>query len=159
MPSKDPLKLRAAQDRYRERHAERIKERKRAAYRADPQKHRARSDRYRRENADKVRPKWNAYQRQRRERLRGEMLAAYGNACACCGETEQAFLQLDHVNGGGRQHILRLKGATVELYNSLKKEGWPKAEYQLLCANCNWGRQREGGLCPHQRKLLTLKGR
>ena len=35
---------------------------------------------------------------------RQEVMAHYGNKCACCGETAQAFLTLDHTNGGGRQH-------------------------------------------------------
>src|SRR5213078_4819734 len=34
--------------------------------------------------------------------IRAEVLAAYGNACACCGETEEAFLALDHVHNDGK---------------------------------------------------------
>src|SRR3990172_11531866 len=33
---------------------------------------------------------------------RAETFLAYGGpVCACCGETQDAFLTLDHVNGGG----------------------------------------------------------
>ena len=38
-----------------------------------------------------------------------------------------------------------------ELKPSLKRQGWPKDGYQLLCANCNQGRARNGGVCPHGR--------
>ena len=34
--------------------------------------------------------------------LRAQMRRAYGDRCACCGETEPVFLTLDHVHGGGR---------------------------------------------------------
>lgn len=34
-------------------------------------------------------------------KIRSEMIAAYGGCCACCGETEPAFLSLDHIGGGG----------------------------------------------------------
>lgn len=79
--------------------------------------------------------------------LRDEVLAAYGNACACCGERERSFLQIDHKNGKGRDD--RMAGLfSARWYRWLKKNGFP-ADYQLLCANCNWGRHLNGGICPH----------
>ena len=32
----------------------------------------------------------------------------------------------------------------------LKRLGWPRDRYQLLCANCNFGKLMNGGVCPHQ---------
>lgn len=80
--------------------------------------------------------------------LRDEVLAAYGNACACCGERERSFLQIDHKHGKGRED--RMAGLySARWYRWLKKNGFPD-DYQLLCANCNWGRHLNGGICPHQ---------
>jgi hypothetical protein len=152
MPSKDIVKLRAAQRRYKERNRDAINKRKRAAYHANPKKYQEFSKVYRRNNPEKVRPRWNEYQRRRRKMLRDEMIVAYGSACDCCGENELCFLQLDHVNGNGRKHREQFHGLSTELFGALKREGWPKDGYRLLCANCNWGRERNGGICPHQQR-------
>src|SRR3990167_9777047 len=63
--------------------------------------------------------------------LRLEAIAAYGGKCRCCGETEEKFLTLDHINGGGKQHRLRARGSTGTIYRDLKKQGWPKKDYQM----------------------------
>lgn len=146
----DLEKQKATGARYRARNRDRIRAVKKAAYDADPKAHQERSKRYRRENAEKVRPKWNEYQRRRRTELRAAMIEAYGSKCACCGESETHFLQLDHVNGGGREHRRQFNGLSTEMYAALRKQGWPADDYRLLCANCNWGRARNGGVCPHQ---------
>ncbi len=83
-----------------------------------------------------------------RKNLRAEMLAAYGGVCKCCGENEPVFLTLDHVNGGGKQHQ-SASGGTRAIMRELKRRGWPQDEFRLLCANCNCGRYRNGGECPH----------
>lgn len=77
---------------------------------------------------------------------REEFLRAYGGKCACCGESTPEFLELDHINGGGRQHRLREKR---DLYQVLKEQGFPKDEYRLLCANCNHSLGVRG-YCPHE---------
>jgi hypothetical protein len=66
--------------------------------------------------------------------------------CACCGEREEKFLALDHINGDGpRQPGVRRGGNTF--YAWLIKQGFPTG-LRLLCHNCNCakGRNRE---CPH----------
>lgn len=83
-------------------------------------------------------------------RLRQEMLNAYGRACACCGETLEPFLTLEHVNGDGAIHRLRVGGG-ANSYRDLKKRGWPKKGFTVLCMNCNWAK-RKTGVCPHQNK-------
>jgi hypothetical protein len=41
----------------------------------------------------------------RRQTLKRTVMEAYGDArCACCGETEMAFLTIDHITGQGRHH-------------------------------------------------------
>jgi|WetSurMetagenome_2_1015567.scaffolds.fasta_scaffold74864_3 hypothetical protein len=44
------------------------------------------------------------YEKNRREKLRKRLLSHYGEECACCGESEQVFLCIDHIEGGGEIH-------------------------------------------------------
>lgn len=80
-----------------------------------------------------------------------EALKAYGGpTCVCCGESNIFFLTLDHVNNDGAEHRRRTKGASGKtLAWVLKKEGYPPG-IQVLCFNCNCGRARNGGICPHR---------
>jgi len=81
--------------------------------------------------------------------LRRSAIEAYGGKCACCGEAEEAFLQVDHIAGGGNEHR-RAIGSSRQIYQWLKRNGYP-AGFQLLCANCNMAKERPDG-CPHQRR-------
>lgn len=78
---------------------------------------------------------------------------AYGGyVCRCCGETEKAFLCVDHINEDGAAHRKVVKR---NMYNWLKRAGFP-AGFQILCVNCNWGKYRNKGQCPHQSALATV---
>ena len=88
-----------------------------------------------------------AASKRRRLDLRLEVIAAYGGCCLCCGETEEAFLCIDHVFNDGATDRKKLK--IGGLYRHVKKLGFPKDRYQLLCANCNMAKQTKG-VCPHQ---------
>lgn len=149
MPSKDPVKVRAAQTRYRVKHREAINARKRAAHAANPARGNERARRYRKENAATVRQANRQWRHQFWPALRAEFIAAYGGRCACCSESEPKFLDLDHVNGNGAKHRREL-GNNQQVILFLKRSGWPKQGYQLLCCNCNQGRARNGGICPHK---------
>jgi len=81
--------------------------------------------------------------------LRAKILAHYGGKCSCCGESEPMFLEFDHVNGGGRKHHRAVGSSGV--YRAIIESGY-SADYRLLCSNCNMGRWRNGGVCPHQMK-------
>ena len=70
----------------------------------------------------------------------------YGSRCACCGETEPIFLTMDHIDGGGTAHRESLNSG---LYRWLIKNGFPDG-FQVLCYNCNFGKSRNGGICPHK---------
>lgn len=75
--------------------------------------------------------------------------APEGVKCACCGETEPMFLTLDHINGRSpeeKNYPHRVGGRTV--YRRLVKAGLPEG-FRILCLNCNAGRYRNGGTCPH----------
>jgi hypothetical protein len=99
-------------------------------------------------------------------KLRVEVMAAYGGPrCACCGESEEKFLSIDHVNNDGAEHRRNIgygegngKGASGRTLVWLKRNGFPEG-FQVLCMNCNFGKQRNGGVCPHQechRRLVSV---
>lgn len=85
-----------------------------------------------------------------RDRLTKEVLAAYGNKCKCCGESEPLFLEIDHIHGNGTQHRKTVRGG-VAFYRWLQKNNYPQDDFQILCRNCNYGRYRNGGICPHNK--------
>ena len=89
----------------------------------------------------------NAATKRNYQAVRQEVLDAYGGLCACCGETTPEFLGIDHINGRGSIERKGMTGYT--LYRKLRREGFPKDLYQLLCHNCN---QAKGyyRVCPHQ---------
>lgn len=76
----------------------------------------------------------------------------YGSSCYCCGETEPAFLCIDHVNGGGNQHKRETFGHSkvggYALYRWLIRNDFPEG-FQFLCFNCNCAKQYNPGGCPH----------
>lgn len=75
----------------------------------------------------------------------------YGRICVCCGETEPKFLTLDHINGGGK--LDRGTSATHNWYFKLAKRiqaGNAPKDLRILCYNCNCGRSRNDGICPHR---------
>lgn len=89
----------------------------------------------------------------RHNRIKEEMIAAYGGSCSCCGESESKFLSIDHVNGGGNHERKRLKLSGTMLYDRLRKLGWPKGEFTVLCFNCNLSKGFFGA-CPHASKKM-----
>jgi hypothetical protein len=83
-------------------------------------------------------------------RIKAEMISAYGGRCVCCGETEEAFLTVDHIFGKGHEHRGKEGIRGTQIYWWLKKQGYPKDAYQLLCFNCNCAKGLRG-MCPHQK--------
>ena len=88
--------------------------------------------------------KYNAKQRT-------EAIAAYGGRCACCGESEPAFLTFDHVNDDGSAHRREIGHDGKMICIWAKKNGYPKS-LQLLCCNCNNAKARGG--CPHKNRPI-----
>lgn len=104
------------------------------------------------------RPLLAARAKKRRDALRAETLQAYGHACACAGCTEirAEFLAIDHTNGDGAAHRREICGQNklfggTRIYGWLKKRGFPKDRFRLLCHNCNLARGFYG-YCPHERE-------
>jgi len=78
-----------------------------------------------------------------------DVIMVYGGyKCACCGETEPLFLTIDHINNDGNKHRKEISSGDG-LYKWLKKHNYPEG-FQVLCMNCNHGKRRNGGICPHK---------
>lgn len=79
---------------------------------------------------------------------------AYGGCCVCCGESNVSFLCADHVNNDGAEHRRSLNtdgmnaGGGLAMYRLARKQGYPP-RFQVLCFNCNMGKQHNKGVCPH----------
>lgn len=77
-------------------------------------------------------------------KLRDLVLSKYGGpVCRCCGESNEVFMCIDHVDNDGAVHR-RLVGAT---YPWLVKNNFPDG-FQVLCFNCNFSKGHSGE-CSH----------
>jgi len=105
--------------------------------------------RYRRrhqENLDHVRKVKRDWQSQNRKKVRERVFRRYGGerpACSCCGESQDEFLTIDHIDGGGTKH----RRSCRDLYQWLEKNNFPDG-FRVLCWNCNCSIGIKG-YCPH----------
>lgn len=75
-----------------------------------------------------------------RKKVRLETIMAYGGKCVNCNIIDTDVLEIDHINNdGAKERKENLFG--YNLCRKLKKEGYPKDRYQLLCRNCNWKKE------------------
>lgn len=86
------------------------------------------------------------------------VIDAYGGRCACCGEDNQIFLSIDHINNDGNEHRAAGVGCGNKFYQWLVRNNFPKDNFQLLCFNCNLGKRVNGGICPHQQETSGIRG-
>lgn len=88
--------------------------------------------------------------------LRRQVFNAYGGfKCACCGEENPLFLSIDHVDNDGaemRKNGVHGRGGTA-FYQWIRKNSFPGG-FQVLCMNCNVGKHRNGGVCPHKQQKV-----
>lgn len=106
-----------------------------------------------RENYAKSRPQRRVNANRNNQECRIEVLSHYSGGkpkCKCCGERTDQFLTLDHINNDGNIQRREL-GQRKPMYRRLRRLGFP-AGYQVLCWNCNCGRAKNGGICPHKQK-------
>lgn len=99
------------------------------------------------------RARFNAVSKEARRRLKQQMVDAYGGSCTCCGESDLEFLTVEHVNRDGKQHRMSFRSAQ-SVWADLRRRGWPKGDYTVLCMNCNWA-SRFNGVCPHSLKPIA----
>ncbi|KKK81676.1 hypothetical protein LCGC14_2811060 [marine sediment metagenome] len=113
--------------------------------RKHPERFRETGRRYYRNHRDKV----LARAAIRRSQLRIAAFEHYGFVCLCCGETEDAFLTIDHIVRPDKKTNYEKKA----LYQLLKAKNYP-AGFQTLCCNCNMAKGIYG-LCPHQAERMV----
>lgn len=90
---------------------------------------------YRERNREKLK----AYAKQRKLKLKFDVLAHYGAECAVCGFDDYRALQIDHIANNGAEERKSLGGQNFSgwrFYEWLKQNNYP-AGYQTLCANHN----------------------
>lgn len=99
----------------------------------------------------KSRGRLREYNKLWKHKVRDDVLCHYGGKCVCCGESNFAFLVVDHINGGGVKHRNKLKRWGTGFLSWVKQNNYP--EYlQILCANCNMAKAHLGK-CPHTLQL------
>lgn len=89
----------------------------------------------------------------KRLKYRNQILDHYGRACACCGEVIEDFLTLDHKNNDGAEHRRQIGGIS-QTYSWVVRNNFPP-EFQILCANCQMGKAKNDGVCPHRKGALA----
>jgi hypothetical protein len=96
--------------------------------------------------------------------LKIQAFEKYGGCkCACCGVTEPEFLSFDHINLDGGAHRREVSPGRKDwgghpLFRLLRRQGYPPG-FQVLCMNCNIGRTRNNGGCPHVAPSRPLEER
>lgn len=165
--TKDEIKKQKARERsrkYHQRHAEKRREYARRYGAAHAEKRNAYNRQYRtrpgaaeqwreynrrsyRKFVEKRRKESNARSKIRIQKNRLEIFEAYGKMCQCCRETQVEFLSIDHINNG-RGNPAKRFGTGDKLYRWLKKNNFPKDNYQILCLQCNQAKNYYGS-CPH----------
>jgi len=101
---------------------------------------------WRHNHRDKIKALNRKYHKKYRDKNRELVFNHYGKKCACCGESNQKFLSIDHINGEGTIHRKKIH-RHINIW--LVKNNFPKG-FQTLCFNCNWGKYNNNGICPHK---------
>ena len=89
------------------------------------------------------------------KKLKREVFIGLGGKCTCCGESELDFLTLHHIGGWGHEHKKaygRKNGQSIKIFTDVKRLGFPRDLFGVLCWNCHMTEEFRGG-CPHKRKV------
>ena len=82
-----------------------------------------------------------AMRRENTAKNRAKMFELMGNKCACCGETDPIFFQVDHVHNDADYTGTGNRAGSIQLRQYVEEP----ERYQLLCANCNHAKRMNGG--------------
>jgi hypothetical protein len=82
-----------------------------------------------------------------------------GDKCSVCGCKDVNILNIDHINGNGKDERLIYSNGPLGIIRKLKKEGWKKdylkSQYQLLCYNHNLTKEGKRGYLDGDYSILT----
>lgn len=144
---RDPIKRKNSNKKYYDRHKERIIAKEQTRYKLQHKKIRIMRNALYNENKSK----FAAQQRKEYAEKRLLVINHYGGKCICCGESEPLFLEIDHINNDGWAHRKKIGTSGKVLVLWIIKNDYPD-DFQILCANCNQGKKRNKGICPHKKK-------
>jgi len=144
---------------YYEAHKKELLEKARKHYLLHKQEYFERNRKWYRKNSAKVLASQRLYRelhpeviratvKRSKRSLRLEVLSEYGHRCICCGENREPFLTIEHIGGGGEAHRKSVNG---EVYRDIRKQGFPRDKYTVLCWNCNCA-TRFRKICPHKQE-------
>lgn len=96
------------------------------------------------------------YRKKLYDKARTDTIKYYSDGkmnCKCCGEDNRLFLTIDHVNndGGEKRKNKTQPWGGPQLCRWLILNDFPDG-FQILCFNCNLGKARNKGICPHKNK-------
>lgn len=135
---------------YYERNKDEINRKSREYYQKNLEENRRKRREYNEANKDKLNP----LRKQWRYENRTTCLKHYSGGeikCKCCGENQEQFMCIDHIDGGGNKHRKSLspsgKGGG-NIYRWLISHNYPPG-FQVLCHNCNLAKGFYG-VCPHE---------
>lgn len=127
---------------YAQTHREEQKVRSHAWYLTHLEQHKASNRRWREAHPEDAKVRSRAHH----NAMVAEALRVLGNKCACpgCEISEPMFLTIDHING-------RAKGSRRHPILEARDSGWDKAQFQILCWNCNMTKSNRGFCLVHQK--------
>jgi len=74
-----------------------------------------------------------------RRNIRLALVNLMGGKCVVCGETDPIYFQIDHVNNDGGGRYRKEHEINTSMYLASPDR------FQLMCANCNWAKEKNGG--------------
>jgi len=92
----------------------------------------------------------------KRKTIKSKLLELMGDACVCCGERDPMFLQVDHVFNDGHKDRKNMKH-NLKINDYLKIWNETPERIQLLCANCNHAKAKNGGVLYRPEKFTRRK--
>lgn len=75
-----------------------------------------------------------------------------GGSCKCCGVNNPSMLNIDHIYNDGALRRSKGEGTGVNLCRRILNGVVESSDFQLLCANCNYSKLRNGS-CVHVKEI------
>ena len=92
-----------------------------------------------------------------RKTIKSKLLEEMGSACVCCDERDPMYLQIDHVFNDGHIDRKKTRGGSLSYNLLLKIWNETPERLQLLCANCNHAKAKNGGIIYRPKKFTRRK--